>query len=172
MRAGVLHAPHDVRIEDRPEPVPGGQDVVIEVAYNGLCGTDATEYGKGPMMVPLSAPHPGSGHVGPTILGHEFIGTVVDAGPAARSWVGKQVAWQNLLTGVEGSVLDDTGEGKASVIGAILTNRRLLVVSATIQVLAAYSIGSREPSCTSLLWMGPALLFTNSANQVSLLSLT
>jgi (R,R)-butanediol dehydrogenase/meso-butanediol dehydrogenase/diacetyl reductase len=92
MRAGVLHAQHDLRIEDRPEPVPGEQDVVIEVAYNGLCGTDATEYGKGPMMVPLNAPHPGSGHVGPTILGHEFIGTVVDAGPAARAWVGKQVA--------------------------------------------------------------------------------
>jgi len=92
MRAGVLHAPHDLRVEDRPEPVPGDGDVVIEVAYNGLCGTDATEYSKGPMMVPLERPHPGSGHVGPTTLGHEFIGTVVDAGRAARSWIGRRVA--------------------------------------------------------------------------------
>jgi (R,R)-butanediol dehydrogenase / meso-butanediol dehydrogenase / diacetyl reductase len=92
MRAGVLHAPHDLRIEDRPEPVPGADGVVIQVAYNGLCGTDATEYGKGPMMVPLQTPHPGSGHVGPTVLGHEFIGTVVDAGPGAREWAGKRVA--------------------------------------------------------------------------------
>jgi (R,R)-butanediol dehydrogenase/meso-butanediol dehydrogenase/diacetyl reductase len=92
MRAGVLHAPHDLRVEDRPEPVPGATDVVIEVAYNGLCGTDATEYSKGPMMVPLEKPHPGSGHVGPTTLGHEFIGTVVDAGSGARAWVGKRVA--------------------------------------------------------------------------------
>ncbi len=92
MRAGVLHAPHDLRVEDRPEPVPGAADVVIEVTYNGLCGTDATEYSKGPMMVPLEKPHPGSGHVGPTTLGHEFIGTVVDAGADARDWVGKRVA--------------------------------------------------------------------------------
>ncbi len=92
MRAGVLYAPHDLRVEDRPDPVPGEHDVVIQVAYNGLCGTDITEYSKGPMMVPLNTPHPGSGHVGPTILGHEFIGTVVDAGRAARPWVGKQVA--------------------------------------------------------------------------------
>ena len=92
MRAGVLHAPHDLRVEDRPEPVPGAADVVIEVRYNGLCGTDATEYSKGPMMVPLEKPHPGSGHVGPTTLGHEFIGTVVDTGAEARDWIGKRVA--------------------------------------------------------------------------------
>jgi (R,R)-butanediol dehydrogenase/meso-butanediol dehydrogenase/diacetyl reductase len=92
MRAGVLHAPHDLRVEDRPEPVVGAADVLIEVAYNGLCGTDATEFSKGPMMVPLEKPHPGSGHVGPTTLGHEFVGVVVDAGPDARAWVGKRVA--------------------------------------------------------------------------------
>ncbi len=92
MRAGVLYAPHDLRVEDRPEPVAGPADVLIEVAYNGLCGTDATEYSKGPMMVPLNQPHPGSGHVGPTILGHEFIGTVVDAGPEATEWLGRRVA--------------------------------------------------------------------------------
>jgi len=92
MRAAVLHAPHDLRLEERPEPEPGPGDVLIEVTYNGLCGTDATEYTKGPLMVPLTVAHPGSGHVGPTILGHEFIGTVVDAGPDARSWLGRRVA--------------------------------------------------------------------------------
>src|SRR3954469_22586239 len=77
MRAAVLHAPHDLRVEDRPEPEVGAGDVLVEVRLNGLCGTDATEYTKGPMMVPLTVPHRGSGHVGATILGHEFIGTVV-----------------------------------------------------------------------------------------------
>jgi (R,R)-butanediol dehydrogenase/meso-butanediol dehydrogenase/diacetyl reductase len=65
---------------------------VIEVTYNGLCGTDATEYTKGPIMVPLSVAHPGSGHVGPTILGHEFVGTVVDVGADAAMWSGRRVA--------------------------------------------------------------------------------
>ena len=92
MRAAVLHAPHDLRVEDRPEPVCGNGEVLVAVTYNGLCGTDATEYTKGPMMVPLSVPHPGSGHVGPTTLGHEFIGTVVDTGQGAQHWAGKRVA--------------------------------------------------------------------------------
>jgi len=62
------------------------------VSHNGLCGTDVTEYTKGPMMVPLRTAHPGSGHVGPTVLGHEFIGEVVDAGAGAERWRGRRVA--------------------------------------------------------------------------------
>ncbi len=92
MKAGVLYAPHDLRVEDRPDPEFGADDVVVKVIYNGLCGTDATEYSKGPMMVPLEKPHPNSGHVGPTILGHEFIGTVVDAGANVRHRIGERVA--------------------------------------------------------------------------------
>jgi (R,R)-butanediol dehydrogenase / meso-butanediol dehydrogenase / diacetyl reductase len=92
MRAAVLHAPHDLRVENRPEPECGPGEVILEVMYNGLCGTDATEYTKGPLMVPLEVPHPGSGHVGPTVLGHEFIGVVVDAAPDLQSWTGRRVA--------------------------------------------------------------------------------
>jgi (R,R)-butanediol dehydrogenase / meso-butanediol dehydrogenase / diacetyl reductase len=92
MHAGVLYAPGDLRIEELSDPVPGLGEVLVQVVYNGLCGTDATEYSKGPMMVPLDVPHPGSGHVGPTILGHEFIGRVVDAGADAAQLVGQRVA--------------------------------------------------------------------------------
>ncbi|WP_457190772.1 zinc-dependent alcohol dehydrogenase [Nocardioides sp. P5_E3] len=92
MKAGVLHAPGDLRIEDRADPAPALGEVVIEVAYNGLCGTDATEFTKGPMMVPLHTRHPGSGHLGPTVLGHEFVGTVVDAAPEGRYLLGRRVA--------------------------------------------------------------------------------
>ncbi|WP_392544293.1 zinc-binding dehydrogenase [Oryzobacter telluris] len=92
MRAGVLHGPLDLRVEEWPDPRPAAGEVVIEVALNGLCGTDATEYAKGPMMVPLHARHPGSGHLGPTVLGHEFVGTVVDAAADSTAWVGTRVA--------------------------------------------------------------------------------
>jgi (R,R)-butanediol dehydrogenase/meso-butanediol dehydrogenase/diacetyl reductase len=92
MRAAVLHAPGDLRIEEYAEPAAAPGTVVLAVAYNGLCGTDVTEYTKGPMMVPLTERHPGSGHLGPTILGHEFVGEVVDAGPGAEHWRGRQVA--------------------------------------------------------------------------------
>jgi (R,R)-butanediol dehydrogenase/meso-butanediol dehydrogenase/diacetyl reductase len=92
VRAAVLYRPHDLRVEARPDPTCGPDDVIVQVTYNGLCGTDATEFAKGPMMVPLTRRHPGSGHVGPTILGHEFIGTVVEAGAHARSMLTKRVA--------------------------------------------------------------------------------
>ncbi len=78
-----------------------------------------------------------------------------------------QTAWQDLIaTASEGSILDDTGEGKASILGAVLTSQRLLLVSATLQVLASVSVGSAEAGVTSILWMGPALLFCPSENQV------
>jgi (R,R)-butanediol dehydrogenase / meso-butanediol dehydrogenase / diacetyl reductase len=92
MRAGVLHGPNDLRVETVPDPTCRVDEVMIEVAYNGLCGTDASEFSKGPGMVPLIVRHPGSGHLGPTVLGHEFIGTVVEAGSAAAAWKGKRVA--------------------------------------------------------------------------------
>ena len=92
MKAAVLYARGDLRVEEWPEPQVGPTDLLIEVTYNGLCGTDATEYTKGPMMVPLSTRHPATGHLGPTILGHEFIGNVVDAGTEARTMIGKRVA--------------------------------------------------------------------------------
>jgi (R,R)-butanediol dehydrogenase/meso-butanediol dehydrogenase/diacetyl reductase len=92
MRAGVLYAPLDLRVEDHTDPQPREGEVIVEVAYNGLCGTDLTEYTKGPMMVPLQTAHPGSGHVGPTILGHEFIGTVVGTSASASQWMGRRVA--------------------------------------------------------------------------------
>lgn len=92
MRAAVLYGNNDLRIEDVAVPTIGPDDVLIKVTYNGLCGTDATEFTKGPMMVPLTEPHTGSQHCGPTILGHEFVGCVVEAGVNAREMLGVRVA--------------------------------------------------------------------------------
>ena len=92
MKAAVLYEPHDLRIEELEQPECGPGEVKIQVIYNGLCGTDATEFTKGPMMVPLHHPHPGSGHVGPTVLGHEFIGRVVETGEGAQHLLGKRIA--------------------------------------------------------------------------------
>ena len=40
MRAAVYRGPGDLSIEDVPEPVPGPNEVKIEVAFNGICGSD------------------------------------------------------------------------------------------------------------------------------------
>ena len=69
MFAGVLHGPRDLRYEKVPIPAQGPEDVLIEIATNGLCGSDIHffEDGKlGPFVV--SEPY---------IPGHEACGIVV-----------------------------------------------------------------------------------------------
>lgn len=94
MKAVVLHAAGDIRIEDRPEPpAPAQGEVKLTVTRVGLCGTDASEYRAGPMMTPLKTRHPNSGVLGPVVLGHEFIGVVESLGGGSdRFAVGDRVA--------------------------------------------------------------------------------
>jgi threonine dehydrogenase-like Zn-dependent dehydrogenase len=81
MRAAVYHGPHDVRIERVPAPGPPGPgEVGLRVLRAAICGTDCAEYLHGPVLVPLERRHPGSGHAGPVILGHEFAGVVEQLG--------------------------------------------------------------------------------------------
>lgn len=94
MKALVLHAARDARIEERPEPAdPGPSEVRLAVVRAGLCGTDATEFAAGPVMTPLTTRHPASGVRGPIVLGHEFIGVVEQVGSAVdRFAVGDRAA--------------------------------------------------------------------------------
>ena len=46
MRAAVLHAAGDLRVEEREVPSPGPGEVLVRVAVCGVCGTDATEYDR------------------------------------------------------------------------------------------------------------------------------
>ena len=70
MRAAVYHGRHDIRIESVPEP-PGraAGEVVLEVLRSAICGTDSSEWSHGPL---LARP--------PVILGHEFVGRVIEVG--------------------------------------------------------------------------------------------
>jgi (R,R)-butanediol dehydrogenase/meso-butanediol dehydrogenase/diacetyl reductase len=92
MKAVVYYGAHDVRIEDRPIPQRADGQVVLRVLRSGICGTDATEWRSGPHLFAVDRPHPVSGQVGPLILGHEFIGEVVETGPGSRFAPGDRVA--------------------------------------------------------------------------------
>src|ERR1043165_866315 len=92
MKAAVYHGARDVRIEDRPAPRRGDGDVLLRVLRSGICGTDATEWCSGPHLFAVDRPHPVSGHAGPLILGHEFIGEIVEIGPGSAFAVGDRVA--------------------------------------------------------------------------------
>ena len=47
MHASVLIAPGQIRDEERPVPVPAADEVLIEVASVGVCGSDVHYYREG-----------------------------------------------------------------------------------------------------------------------------
>ncbi|HEY0063000.1 MAG TPA: zinc-dependent alcohol dehydrogenase [Telluria sp.] len=71
MRALTYHGSHDVKVDNVPDPIlQDADDVILKVTATAICGSDLHMYrGKIPAMK--------SGD----ILGHEFMGEVVDAGP-------------------------------------------------------------------------------------------
>jgi (R,R)-butanediol dehydrogenase/meso-butanediol dehydrogenase/diacetyl reductase len=91
-RAVRWHGPGDVRLETVELPSPAPDEVVIAVAYCGVCGSDLHEVKDGPHGIPVARPHPLSGAVAPLTLGHEFSGTVVAVGADAHVAVGTSVA--------------------------------------------------------------------------------
>lgn len=75
MRAARWHGRGDVRIEDVPVPVPAPDELLVEVLWCGICGTDLEEYRDGPLTIPVQ-PHPRRGTIAPIALGHEVVGRV------------------------------------------------------------------------------------------------
>jgi (R,R)-butanediol dehydrogenase/meso-butanediol dehydrogenase/diacetyl reductase len=73
MQSAVYRSPGDVGVEDRPVPAPGAGEVLVEVAYCGICGSDLhimiEGWGK-----------PGS------VGGHEYTGTVAAVGDGVTRW--------------------------------------------------------------------------------------
>ena len=80
MRAVRWHGRGDVRFEevsDPPRPAP--TEVMVRVAWCGLCGSDVHEFRSGPFQIPLR-PHPVTGRHAPIILGHEVSGWIEQLG--------------------------------------------------------------------------------------------
>src|SRR5256885_15719242 len=69
MRGAVLHAPRDIRVENRPDPtIVEPTDAVIRLSATCVCGSDLWPY-RG--IEPVE---------GPTPMGHEYVGIVEDVG--------------------------------------------------------------------------------------------
>jgi 2-desacetyl-2-hydroxyethyl bacteriochlorophyllide A dehydrogenase len=68
VKAAVLYGPKDLRVESTKNPSASQGEVLVRVRASGLCGTDDRIWsGDRPVRYPL-------------ILGHEFIGEVVEVG--------------------------------------------------------------------------------------------
>lgn len=85
MRAVMWFGPRDVRVVEAQPPDPGPDEITLNVAYCGICGSDLHEYVDGPHAIPTTEPHPASGRRAPLILGHEFCGTVAAVGDRVGS---------------------------------------------------------------------------------------
>jgi (R,R)-butanediol dehydrogenase/meso-butanediol dehydrogenase/diacetyl reductase len=86
MRALVLHAPGDLRLEEVQVPSPGHGELLLRVETVGICGTDASEYHHGAKLFPLERRHPVTGHLGPMVPGHEFSGRVMAVGAGVEGF--------------------------------------------------------------------------------------
>ena len=92
MKAFVVHSPGKASIEDVDSPTPQENQVVVEIARAGVCGTDV-EFFNGDMAYFKT----GEAHY-PMRLGHEWCGTVVSLGDGAdRKWLGKRVTGDTML---------------------------------------------------------------------------
>jgi (R,R)-butanediol dehydrogenase / meso-butanediol dehydrogenase / diacetyl reductase len=86
------HGRRDLRLVDVAEPAPpGAGEVLIDIEWCGICGTDIEEYTDGPVVIPTT-PHPLTGLCAPITIGHEAVGRVAARGPGAGLAVGTLVA--------------------------------------------------------------------------------
>ncbi len=82
MKAISVLAPRTVKITDIPEPQPGPEEVLVDVHYVGLCGSDLNMY-RGTFALAKY----------PRVLGHEVSGVIIGKGEAvpASLKIGDQV---------------------------------------------------------------------------------
>jgi threonine dehydrogenase-like Zn-dependent dehydrogenase len=74
MRGVILHAPGDVRVEQREDPkIEQPTDAIIRVTASCVCGSDLWPY-RG--IEPVGEPAP---------MGHEYVGVVEETGPEVRN---------------------------------------------------------------------------------------
>ncbi|MEY8309938.1 galactitol-1-phosphate 5-dehydrogenase [Erysipelotrichaceae bacterium 51-3] len=101
MKAGVVFAKNDIRYVDIDRPEISDDEVLIKVAYTGICGSDVPRVNGDAC------------HFFPNVLGHEFSGTVVEVGSnVTHLEVGDRVAGVPLVPCME---CDDCLKGNYSL---------------------------------------------------------
>lgn len=91
MKAAVLHAPHDLRVEEVPVPIPGPDDVLVRVRACGICASDVHYFVHGRIGAYVVEE--------PMIVGHELAGDVVAVGANVdRPTIGTRVALEPGVT--------------------------------------------------------------------------
>jgi L-idonate 5-dehydrogenase len=94
--AVVVHAANDLRIDDLPVREPGSDELVVHIAYGGICGSDLHYWTHGAAGESILR--------APMVLGHEVVGTVVAAAAdGSGPLVGTRVAVHPATPGDDGT---------------------------------------------------------------------
>lgn len=146
MKAIVIHAARDLRIEDRPDPEPGPGELRLRLATGGICGSDLHYYSHG-----------GFGTVRlrePMILGHEVSAYVETLGEGVTGFTqGQLVAvspsrpcghCQYCLEGLPNHCLNMRFYGSAMPFPHIQGAFREVLVAKASQCVDATSLTSGE----------------------------
>lgn len=72
MKAVVVHAAGDLRVDDIPDPTCGPDEVLVSMEWGGVCGSDVAYVRSGTSGTAVLRD--------PLVLGHEVAGTVAEVG--------------------------------------------------------------------------------------------
>ena len=118
MRAAVYKGGQQFSVEDLPDPTPGPGQVVIDVNYCAICGTDVHHF-----LYDIAPPG--------SVMGHEYSGVVSSVGQSVTRWaVGDRVV---------GGGGEPPPGGTASPLRRERTNYRLDSASAPVTRVRAYA---------------------------------
>lgn len=113
MKALVWLGPREMAIQDEPWPELDDDEVLIKVAYCGICGSELSGYlGHNALRVP------------PLIMGHEFSGEIIAMGENAQEH--NPALEEGVRVTVDPMVFDGTCRYCSQGLNHLCTNRRLI----------------------------------------------
>ncbi len=96
MKAAVYYGPGDIRVEDRPEPSPEPDNLIVDVLCCAICGTDLKLSKVGN---PRCRP--------PRIIGHEMVGRIANVGSELSGFaVGERITLATTVACGECAICD------------------------------------------------------------------
>ncbi|NHN28607.1 alcohol dehydrogenase catalytic domain-containing protein [Paenibacillus sp. S3N08] len=105
MKALVYEGPRSMSIREQPLPVLGENEVLVQVAKAGICGSELSGYlGHNSLRKP------------PLVMGHEFSGTVVQVGARVQGFRGGERVTVNPL--ISCGLCTDCLTGKQQLCGS------------------------------------------------------
>jgi L-iditol 2-dehydrogenase len=170
VKAALLYAPGDLRVEERPRPEPGPGDVLVQVEIALTDGTDLKTYRRGHPLLLTESPAP---------FGHEFCGLVdgrrvvaansapcgqcggCERGEQCRDLVflaGAYAEWLVVPERIAAANLHDVPRGLAPEVAAMLEplacclrgiERARITAGDTVAILGAGPIGLMLAACVA-----------------------